>query len=183
MKTTAGSSVFGRARLSLVKDGRANLGRFQLRPRTNILIHPLLGLDDEHDSLVHHSIRSPSHGRPLMDDGTYLLCLLHHQLWFSSPSYYYYSDDPPYCARQGSFIYCLSWLVFTILAFNYLCLVWVSLPTITSLLAIQPPPFTCADCTTPYYQTKKIILFTCLPWHSYLLRCGYSLLLSLMACT
>ena len=79
MKTTAGSSVFGRARLSLVKDGRANLGRFQLRPRTNILIHPLLGLDDEHDSLVHHSIRSPSHGRPLMDDGTYLLHLLHHQ--------------------------------------------------------------------------------------------------------
>ena len=80
MKTTAGSSVFGRARLSLVKDGQANLGRFQLRPRTNIRIHPLLGLDDEHDSLVHHSIRSPSHGRPLMDDGTYLLCLLHHQL-------------------------------------------------------------------------------------------------------
>ena len=78
-KFGAGSSVFGRARPSLVKDGRANLGRFQLRPRTNILIHPLLGLDDEHDSLVHHSIRSPSHGRPLMDDGTYLLCLLHHQ--------------------------------------------------------------------------------------------------------
>ena len=77
-KFGAGSSVFGRARPSLVKDGRANLGRFQLRPRTNILIHPLLGLDDEHDSLVHHSIRSPSHGRPLMDDGTYLLCLLHH---------------------------------------------------------------------------------------------------------
>ena len=75
-----GSSVFGRLRLSLVKDRRANLGRFQLRPRTNILIHPLLGLDDEHDSLVHHSTRSPSHGRPLMDDRTYLLCLLHHQL-------------------------------------------------------------------------------------------------------
>ena len=72
-----GSSVFGRARPSLVKDGRANLGRFQLRPRTNILIHPLLGLDDEHDSLVHHSIRPPSHGHPLMDDETYLS---HHQL-------------------------------------------------------------------------------------------------------
>ena len=37
-------------------------------------------LDDEHDSLVHHVTRSPSHGRPLMDDRTSLLCLLHHQL-------------------------------------------------------------------------------------------------------
>ena len=42
-----------------------------------MLIHPLLRLDDEHDSLVHHSIQPPSHGRPLMDDETYLL---HHQL-------------------------------------------------------------------------------------------------------
>ena len=42
-----------------------------------MLIHPLLGWDDEHDSLVHHSIRPPSHGRPLIDDETYLL---HHQL-------------------------------------------------------------------------------------------------------
>ena len=39
-----------------------------------------MGLDDEHDSLVHHVTQSPSHGRPLMDDRTYLLCLLHHQL-------------------------------------------------------------------------------------------------------
>ena len=42
-----------------------------------MLVHPLLGLDDEHDSLVHHSIRPPSHGHPLMDDETYLS---HHQL-------------------------------------------------------------------------------------------------------
>ena len=42
-----------------------------------MLVHPLLGLDDEHDSLVHHSIRPPSHGHPLMDVETYLS---HHQL-------------------------------------------------------------------------------------------------------
>ena len=42
------------------------------------------------------------------------------RLWFSPSSYYYRSDDPPlYCARQRSFIYCLPWLTFTILAFNY----------------------------------------------------------------
>ena len=46
-----------------------------------------------------------------------------------------------------------------------------------------PSPLTCASCATPYYQTKKIILFTCSPWHSYRPRCGYSLLLSHMACT
>ena len=34
------------ARPSLVKDGRANPGRFQLRLRTNMLVHPLWRLDD-----------------------------------------------------------------------------------------------------------------------------------------
>ena len=46
-----------------------------------------------------------------------------------------------------------------------------------------PSPLTCASCAIPHYQTKKIILFACLPWHSYLPQCGYSLLLSHMACT
>ena len=64
---------------------------------------------------------------------------------------------------------------FTILAFNYLCLVWVFLSTTISLLAAQPTPLTYASCTIPHYQTKKNILFVCLPWHSYLLQYGCSL--------
>ena len=51
----------------------------------------------------------------------------------------------------------------------------MSLPTTTDLSAAQPTPLTCAGCATPYHQTKKAILFICLSWHSYLLRCGYSL--------
>ena len=73
-----------------------------------------------------------------------------------------------YYARQGSFIYCLLWLIFTILALNYFFLVWVSLSTTTGLSAVQPPPHTNASCATPHHQTKKIILFACSPWHSYL---------------
>ena len=34
------------APLSLVKDGRHNPGRFQFRPRTNMLVRPLLRLDN-----------------------------------------------------------------------------------------------------------------------------------------
>ena len=104
-------------------------------------------------------------------------------LWFSPSGYYCCDDDPPYCARQGSFIYCLSWLAFIILAFNYLYLVWVSLSTPTSLSAVQPPPLTCASCATFRHQTKKIILFACSPWHSYPPWFGFSLFLSLMTCT
>ena len=73
-----------------------------------------------------------------------------------------------YYARQGSFIYCLLWLAFTILALNYFFLVWVSLSTTTGLSAVQPPSLTCTGCATPYHQTKTIILFACSPWHSYL---------------
>ena len=48
----------------------------------------------------------------------------------------------------------------------------------------QPPLLTCARCTTPYYQTKKIILFACSPWHSHPEKGGHPFsLLSLMACT
>ena len=39
--------------------------------------------------------------------------------------------------------------------------------------------FVYASCVTPRYQTKKTILFVCLPWHPYLLQCGYSLSLSI----
>ena len=73
----------------------------------------------------------------------------------------------------------MPWLVFTILAFNYLYLVWVSLPTTTGLSATQPAPLTCAGCATSHHQTKRTILFVCLPWHSYLLWCGCSLSLSI----
>ena len=114
----------------------------------------------------------------------FLFSMLTHlvRLWFSFHSYYFLFTWSLHCAR-GFFIYCPPWLAFTILAFNYLYLVRVSLTTITSLLAIQLPLLIRADCATPHYQTKKIILFTCLLWHSYLPQCGYSLLLSLMTYT
>ena len=86
-------------------------------------------------------------------------------LWFSHNGYYCRDDDTVH--NKGSFIYCLPWLVFTILTFNYFCLVWVFQSTTTGLSAVQPPPLTCTSHTTPHHQTKKIILFTCSPWHSY----------------
>ena len=104
-------------------------------------------------------------------------------LWFSLRDYYCHDGDPPYCVRQGTFIYCLLWLIFTILAFNHLYLVWVSLPTLTDLSATQPPLLTRVGCFTSHHQTKNVVLFVCSPWHSYPLRCGYSPFLSLMACT
>ena len=91
------------------------------------------------------------------------------RLWFS-PS----RSSPLPVHGKVPFIHCLPWLAFTILAFNYLCLVWVSLPTTTGLSAVQPPPVTCVGFTTPHYQTRKIILFACSPLHSYLLWCGCS---------
>ena len=95
---------------------------------------------------------------------------------------------PPFprfsCARQGSFIYCLLLLVFTILAFNHLYLIWVSLPTTTDLSIVQSPPLTCADCATLHHQTKRTILFISLPWHPFFATVWVpSLSLSLMACT
>ena len=76
-------------------------------------------------------------------------------LWFSPRGYYCRDDDPHYCARQGFFIYCLSCLVFTILAFNYLYLVWVSLSTTIGLLVVQPLSLTCAGCSTPPSPDKE----------------------------
>ena len=104
-------------------------------------------------------------------------------LWFVSSGYYCHEFDPFYCAWQGSFIYFLPWLAFTILAFNHLCLVWVSLLTTIGLSIVQPPSLTYASCPTSHHQTKKIILFACSLWHSYPLWCGCSLFPSLMACT
>ena len=45
------------------------------------------------------------------------------------------------------------------------------MPTTTSLSVVQPPPLTYAGCATPHHQMKKTILFVCLPWHPFLLRC------------
>ena len=60
------------ARLSLVKNRRTTQGDFDQGPR-RILIRPSLVLDDEHDVLVRPVIRSPFHGRHLMDDRMSLL--------------------------------------------------------------------------------------------------------------
>ena len=43
-------------------------------------------------------------------------------LWFSLSCCYCCDHSPLHCARQRPFIYYLSWLFFTILAFNYFCL-------------------------------------------------------------
>ena len=82
----------------------------------------------------------------------------------------------PILGSHGIFLQILPWLAFTILTFNfnYLCLVWMSLPTTTSLSDTQPTPLTCAGYAIPHHQTKKTIMFVCLSWHSYLLRCRYS---------
>ena len=66
--------------------------------------------------------------------------------------------SPPllYCARQGSFISCLSWLAFTILAFNYFCLVWVYLPTTTSSSVLV------ASLLLPDKEDYFVCLFVCL---------------------
>ena len=94
------------------------------------------------------------------------------RLWFSLQSYYCCFVDPPLMHGKGPlYIACRDWL-FTILAFNYLCLVWVSLPTIIGLSIVQPPPLACAGCAIPYYQTKKIILFACSSWRYYPPWCG-----------
>ena len=82
---------------------------------------------------------------------------------FLRNSYYCdFSPIPPSVHCKGSFIWSLSWLVFTVLALNYLCLVWVSLLTTYWSSVVQPPPLTCAGCATPFCQTKKTILFVCL---------------------
>ena len=47
----------------------------------------------------------------------------------------------------------------------------------------QPPLVHLCWLCHSYHQTKRTILFVCLPWHPYLLRCGCSLSVSLMACT
>ena len=74
----------------------------------------------------------------------------------------------PHCAQQRSFIYYLPLLTFTILAFNYSCLVWVSLSTITGLSAIQPPPLTCAGHATPITRQRRLF---CLLAHRGILTC------------
>ena len=58
----------------------------------------------------------------------------------------------------------------------------MSLPTPYWSLVVQPPPLTCAGCAAPLYQTKKDILFVCLPWLFYPLQCVYSLSLSIPHC-
>ena len=83
--------------------------------------------------------------------------------------------SPPllYCARQGSFISCLSWLAFTILAFNYLCLVWVYLPTTTSssvlvaslLLPDKEDYFVCSFAVAPLPTTVWVLSFYP-SWHA-----------------
>jgi len=52
------------------------------------------------------------------------------------------------------------------------------LPTTTGLSVVQPSPLTCVGCVTSHYLTKKAILFVCLSWPFYLLRCGCSLSIS-----
>ena len=51
----------------------------------------------------------------------------------------------------------------------------MSLLTTTILSATQPTPLAYTGRATPHHQKKKTILFFCLSWHSYLLRCGCSL--------
>ena len=77
-------------------------------------------------------------------------------LWFSPNGYYCRDDDTMH--NKGFFIYCLPWLVFTILTFNYFCLVWVFQWTTTGLSAVQPLPLTRTSRVTSHHQTKKIIL-------------------------
>ena len=59
--------------------------------------------------------------------------------------------------------------------------VWCGRPCrpLTGHQYVQPPPLTCADCVAPLCQTKKFILFVCLPWLFYLLQCVCSLSLSI----
>ena len=89
-------------------------------------------------------------------------------LWFSLRflllcSWFFFLFFPPR-AWQGSLIRCLSWLDFTILAFNYLCLVWVYLPTITSSSVLAAPlPIT--------RQRRLFCLFVCRDTLTY---CGVS---------
>ena len=95
---------------------------------------------------------------------------------FLRNSYYCdFSPIPPSVHCKGSFIWSLPWLVFTVLALNYICLVWVSLPTTYWSSVVQPPLLTYAGCAAPFCQTKKTILFVCLPWLFYPLRCVCSL--------
>ena len=101
-------------------------------------------------------------------------------LWFSPRGYYYPSIPLSLCMARALFIVS-AMTGFTILAFNYLCLIWVSLPTTTGLSAAQPSPLTCASCATR--QRRLFCLFVC---YSTLICYGvgaFSLFLSLMACT
>ena len=56
----------------------------------------------------------------------------------------------------------------------------MSLQTTTGLSVAQPAPLACAGCAIPHHQTKRTILFVCLPWHCYLLQCGCSLFFSIL---
>ena len=73
---------------------------------------------------------------------------------------------------------------FTILAFNHLCLVLVSLSTTTGLSAAQPAPLTYAGCATPHQRQRGLF---CLFIFRGTLTCygvsALSLFLSLMTCT
>ena len=105
-------------------------------------------------------------------------------LWFFPRNSYYCDFESPLPMHsKGSFIQSLLRLIFTVLALNCFCLVWVSLPTISWSSVVQPPPLTCVSCVTPLYQPKKTILFVCLLQLFYPLQCVCSLSLFVMACT
>ena len=102
-------------------------------------------------------------------------------LWFSLGTCY--CCPPPIVHGKSPLYTVCRDLLLPFLTFNYFCLAWVSLLITTGLSTVQPPQLTYASCTTPHHQTKKLILFACSPWHSYLPRCKCSFFLSLMACT
>ena len=89
-----------------------------------------------------------------------------------------------FCARLGPFLYCLPCRIFTILPFNRFCPDVGVLPRPpTGLSAAQPSPFTYVGHATSHSYTKSLLLFSCSLWHSHPDKGGYSLSLSLMACT
>ena len=113
---------------------------------------------------------------PLFLFSSFSFLVFTYLLWFSPRGCYYHvrdrDRDAPSAVHGKGPLYSVCRSDFTILAFNNLCLVWVSLP-ITYWIVSHSATITylCWPC----HQTKKTILFVCLSWHSYLLRCGCSL--------
>ena len=83
-------------------------------------------------------------------------------LWFFPRNSYYCDFESPFPVHsKGSFIQSLLRLIFTVLALNCFCLVWVSLPTISWSSVVQPPPLTCVGCVASPLPAKEDY-FVCL---------------------